>query len=115
MPKKWQDIYPHGTKEGDEEWKFFVALERHKKWDWRSVSALSKETGLTKERVEEIAEKYRKLGLVFQNPKNDDHWGYWERVPHMVPKPVPSITKKDHDDRLRRHLGDSDVFSLVED
>jgi len=108
MPKKWYEVYPHGTQTGDEELKFFVALERHPKWDWRSVSALAKDTGLSKERVEQIAAKYQKLGIVFQNPKNDDQWGYWERVPHMVPQPSPSICHKDHDERMKKHLGVGD-------
>ena len=111
MPKKWHEVYPHGTQEGDEELKFFVALERHPKWDWRSTSALAKESGLTKERVEQIAIKYQKLGMVFQNPKNEDQWGYWERVPHMVPKKTPSISQKDQDDRLKKHLNHHGVVT----
>ena len=40
-PKKWTEIYPYGTKEGDEESKFFRALARHNKFDYRSTIAIS--------------------------------------------------------------------------
>jgi len=101
-PPKWTEEYPHGTKEGDEELKFFIILSRNPKFQWRSVGAIAKESGLTKERVEEIINKYYKKGMVFQHPKNDDNWGYWERVPEMLPKPIKSISQKDHDDRINR-------------
>lgn len=99
-PKKWTDVYPHGTKEGDEELKFFIALARNPKYQWRSTSAVAKEAGITKERTEEIINKYYKKGMVFQNPKNEDQWGYWERVPEMLPKMQKSISQKDQDDRI---------------
>jgi len=99
-PKKWVDVYPHGTKEGDEELKFFIALARHPKYQWRSTSGIAKEIGLTPERVEEIIQKYYKKGMVFQNPKNEDQWGYWERVPDMLPEEQKSISKKDQDKRI---------------
>jgi len=100
--KQWTDVYPQGTKAGDEEQAVFIALARHPKWQWRSVSALSKESNLTKERVEEILYKYWKLGMVFQNPANEEQWGYWERVPDMVPKDKGSISDADHEDRLKK-------------
>lgn len=101
-PLKWTDVYPQGTKTGDEEQGFFIALARNPKWEWRSVAAIAKESGLSKERVEEIIEKYWKKGLIFQNPKNEDQWGYWERVPEMVPKSDGSITDKDHENRIKK-------------
>jgi hypothetical protein len=101
-PKKWTEVYPQGTQEGNEEQKFFIALARHPKWSWRSTSAVSKEAGLTKERVEEIVAKYYKKGMVFQNPQNEDQWGYWERVPEMLPKDTNSITQKDQSDRIKK-------------
>lgn len=99
-PKKWTDVYPHGTKEGDEECKFFIALARNKKYRWRSLSALAKESGLSRERVEEIINKYYKKGLVFQDPKNEDQWGYWERVPEMLPTVQKSVAGQDQSNRL---------------
>lgn len=99
-PPKWTNVYPQGTKEGDEEQKFFIALARHPKYDWRSVSAIAAEAGLTKKRVEEIISKYYKKGLVFQNPKNTDQWGYWERVPHMLKDDDSSLVKKDQEKRI---------------
>jgi hypothetical protein len=110
-PQKWDKIYPHGTKEGDDELKFFIAIARNKKYVWRSVSAISKETGLTKERVEEIISKYYKKGIIFQHPKNEDQWGYWERVPEMLPTAHKSISKRDQDDRLNK----SGIKSIVVD
>ena len=102
MPKQWTQVYPQGTKQGDEEQALFVALARHPKWAWRSVSALSKEANLTKERVEQILYKYWKLGMVFQNPASEDQWGYWERVPELIPKDPKSIIDTDHDERLKK-------------
>jgi hypothetical protein len=99
-PPKWIDIYPQRTKEGDEEQDFFIALSRRQKWRWRSTAALAKESKLTKERVEEIIAKYYKKGMIFQNPANEDEWGYWERVPHMLPQAEESITSKDQNDRI---------------
>jgi hypothetical protein len=101
-PKKWTEVYPHGTKEGDEELKFFIALARNPKWTWRSVAALSKDTGLSKERIEEIIQKYEKQGIVIPNPKNEDQWGYWQRNLDCLPQVQPSVAKKDQDDRIKR-------------
>jgi hypothetical protein len=99
-PPKWVNVYPQGTTVGDEEQKFFIALGRHPKFAWRSVAAISKDAGLSKERVEQIIEKYFKRGLVFQSPKNEDHWGYWERVPEMLDKDRASIANEDQKDRI---------------
>ena len=62
-PAHWYDVYPRGSKEGDEEQKVFTSLARNSKWVWRSVSAIAKEVGLSKERVEEILYK-----LCIKNP-----------------------------------------------
>lgn len=101
-PPRWTSVYPQGSKEGDEEQSFFIALARNAKWQWRSTAAVAKEAGLTKERVEELLNKYYKKGMVFQNPQNEDQWGYWERVPEMLPKDNLSITDKDHQDRIKK-------------
>lgn len=98
-PKKWIEVY-----KGDEEARFFKSLARHPKYDWRSVAAVSKESGLSKERVEEMILKYFGMNMVFQNPKNEDHWGYWERVPHMVPEERGSISDEDKKERIRRKI-----------
>jgi hypothetical protein len=101
-PPKWVDIYPQGSKEGDEEQGVFICLARNAKWSFRSVAQISKETGLTKERVEEILQKYWRKGMVFQNPNNEDQWAYWERVPEMLPNKKTSITEEDHKSRIER-------------
>jgi len=101
-PKKWTEVYPYGTKEGDEEARFFRSLARHPKYDWRSTAAIAKESGLSLKRVEEIIGKYLKKSMVFQNPSNDDQWGYWERVPSMVPDEYLSASDADKEKRLKR-------------
>lgn len=103
-PSKWTDVYPVGTKEGDEEARFFRSLARHPKYDWRSVAALAKESGLSKTRVEQIIAKYFKLNMVFQNPSNEDHWGYWERVSHMLPEKYKSMGDEDKEKRIGRQI-----------
>jgi hypothetical protein len=98
-PPTWVSIYPQGTKTGDEEQKVFISLARSK-WNWRSIAHLAAEAGLTKERVEQILNKYYKKGIVFQNPANSDQWGYWERVPHMLQDDDRTVAQKDQDKRI---------------
>lgn len=100
-PPHWFDVYPQHTKEGDEEAKVFTSLARNSKWNWRTVSSISKETGLAKDRVEEILYKYMKRGMVFQNPKNDDQWGYWVNVPEMLGGKPKTINQEDLENRLK--------------
>lgn len=103
--KKWTEIYPQGTKEGDEEYAFFIALERHAKLIWRSTASLAHDSGLDKVRVEKIIEKYYKLGMIFANPKNDESWAYWERMPKdALPKKAESLVEKDQKSRMQKHL-----------
>jgi hypothetical protein len=73
---------------------------------------LSKQTGLTRERVEEIINKYYKKGMVFQNPKNEDQWGYWERVPEMLPKVQKSLSEKDQEYRMKKLNKDCSSFEI---
>lgn len=109
-PKKWTEIYPQGTKEGDEEQAFWIALARNKKWEWRSTAQIVKESGLERSRVEEILNKYvsMKPPLIFPCVTKDDHWAYWERVPHLV-KDTPSLTNSDKKKRIGQEL-DGDLF-----
>jgi hypothetical protein len=114
QPKKWYEVYPYGTKEGDEEAKVFRSLSRHSKFDWRSTGAIVKATGLPRERVEEIIDKYVnkvKPPLIYAHPSNEDHWGYWERVPDVLKKDNRGISQKDKDNRIDKHLsGSSDLI-----
>jgi hypothetical protein len=101
--KKWWEVYPAGTQAGDEEKKFFVAIARNPKYVYRSVGAIATETGLTKTRVEEIIQKYWKKGMLLQNEKHHDQWGYWETVgvdPLTVD--VKSIADEDKDARVTK-------------
>lgn len=99
-PPKWTEVYPQGTKEGNEEQKFFIALARNPKWEWRTVAAIAQESGLSNKRVEEIIAKYYKCGMVVQSSKNEDLWAYWERVPQAASKEDKSITDKDQQARM---------------
>jgi len=105
-PKKWTEIYPYGTKEGDDEAKFFRALARHPKFDYRSTAAIIKATGLSRQRVEEIVDKYTKVSppLIFLHPTNDDHWGYWERCQDRLKDDKRDISRKDKDNRVDKHI-----------
>lgn len=98
--KNWTEVYPQGSKEGYEEQGFFIAVSRHPKWTCRSVAQISKEANLSKQRVEEIIQKYHKRGMVIQCPSNEDMWGYWENHKEMLPKKRKSSTEEDHDNRL---------------
>lgn len=97
---KWTDVYPQGTKAGDEEQRFFIALARNAKYKWRSVNAIEKEANLSKERTEQIIAKYFKRKMVYQNPQVEDQWGYWERVPECVPEVEDSIGRADQKSRI---------------
>lgn len=100
-PPKWTNVYPQGTKAGDEIQRFFIALTRNPRWEWRSVAQLAIESKLTEKRVEELINEYYNKGMIFQNPKNEIYWGYWERVPEMLPKNDGTITDKDQKSRIK--------------
>jgi len=116
-PLIWTQAYPYGTKEGDEEAKFFRALARHAKFEYRSVGALVKDSGLTRERVEEIIDKYVNNfnpPLVYAHPDNEDHWGYWERCPDRLQSDKRNISQKDQDKRINKHLGDGAAHQTID-
>lgn len=98
--KPWWAIFPQGTKEGDEESRFFCSLSRHPEFKWRSVDKLSEESHLSKSRVEEIIAKYAVLGMILQNPKEPDQWGYWERVGSK--KHEKGVLEEEHANRLKK-------------
>lgn len=118
-PKKWTEVYPYGTKEGDEEAKFFRALARHSKYDYRSTSALIKATGLDRCRIEEIIDKYTNRfdpPLVYPHLSNEDHWGYWERCQDQLKSDKRNISQKDQDGRVDKHLqGSNSMTSGTDD
>ena len=93
-PKKWYDVYPYGTKEGDEEAQVFRALSRHPKFDYRSTAAIIKATGISRERIEEVIDKYMNCDppLIFAHPTNEEHWGYWERCPDRLKDDIRDIS-----------------------
>jgi hypothetical protein len=102
MLKKWWEVYAN-----DDEKKFFVGkdgssgLVRKAKYEWRSTDLLSQESGLTKTKIESIIEKYHKVGIVVQHPKDPEKWGYWEKVaPQLANQSVKSTSDKDKEDRI---------------
>ena len=108
-PRPWSDVYPQGTKEGDEEQAFFTALSRNKEV-WPTTDALAHQTGLSKQRIDEIINKYIRRNMVFQHERHDNKWAYWERVPDRVVDDPISLKDKDHKDRinkLKQGFGDS--------
>jgi hypothetical protein len=98
--KCWWEVYPKGTKEGDEESRFFCALSRHPEFKYRSVEKLSEEAGLTPVRVDEIIAKYASAGMIFPNPKDPEQWGYWERV--GTKKSAQDLLEEEHEVRTRK-------------
>jgi hypothetical protein len=100
MPKCWWEVFPQGTRDGDEESRFFCALARHPDFKYRSVEKLSEEAQLSKSRVEDIISKYAPLGMILQNPKDPDQWGYWERV--GAKKSDKDLLEEDHEMRLKK-------------
>lgn len=113
--QKWVNAVNPNTKEGAEEYAFFISLARHAEYAWRSISAMAKETGLTQERIEEIINKFYKKNMVIPHPTNSSHWGYWERVPkNDLPALTSlSVSDKDKKDRIDKALK-NDVFTQTD-
>lgn len=99
-PAIWSDIYPQGTPEGDEEQDLFISLARDKKYSFKTISQIALETGLKKDRIEQIIGKYAKLNILIQNPKNEDAWGYWENCIDLIPKKYISIADMSRQQRI---------------
>lgn len=101
-PRDWTEIYPQDTQEGNEEQQLFIALSR-KKYKWRSISALVRESKLSQERVMEIIKKYQALNMIIQDPDHEDQFGYWTRVPDHVPKfEKKSVARQDQENRIKK-------------
>jgi hypothetical protein len=98
--KPWWSLFPQGTRDGDEESRFFCAISRHHEHRYRSIEKMAVETNLSEIRVEEIISKYAPLGVIVQNPKNPDMWGYWERI--GLKEVEKDILEEEHDQRLKR-------------
>ena len=115
-PPHWYNVYPQGTKKGDEEAKFFKVLARNPQYKWRSTSAIAKEAKLSKQRCEEIISKYVKVGVVIQSKKNETNWAYWERVPKTLSDALDdrSIGQRDKDDRIDAFGDDDDDKACVD-
>jgi hypothetical protein len=108
-PPKWHKVFSNSRERA-----FFVGsdsksgLVRGKSGEgktltFRSIKMLASESGLTTKQVEEIIQKYQPSGIVVNNPKNPEQWGYWENVEAIeVPK---SIGDTDKEDRVKKAGG----------
>jgi len=105
-PPRWHEIYPQGTPQGNDEVKFFRALARHPQYEWRSIGAISKESGLPRGTVEAIVAKYHPMGVIVQSEKNEDSYAYWERV-KTKKKKDQSLVKQDQDQRVKKAKKDA--------
>lgn len=114
-PPHWYNVYPQGTKKGDDEAKFFKVLARNPQYKWRSTSAIAKESGLSKQRCEEIVSKYVKLGVVIKSAKNENSWAYWERVPKTLAAHLDdrSIGQRDKDARIDSFGEEEDYVDMA--
>ncbi len=111
--EEWYELYPQGTQEGDEEAAVFIALTRNKKWrNWRSVSALSKETKLDPKIIERVIYKYYKIGLIIQNPKNAEFWGYLYNNPDDAPEEDLSIIEHEKNKIFTRRNLLKETFAI---
>ena len=80
MPKKWWEVYAD-----DEERKFFIgqdkksSIVRNPDYEWRSVDAIVKESGLPKDKVERLINKFADptVGVIVEDVNK---FAYWERV-----------------------------------
>lgn len=104
--KEWFQAYSC-----DEELRFFIGKDKksglvRSSYDYRSVSALAKEGGLTLEQTEKIVAKFLKMGIVVASTNKDDHYAYWKRVaPDLGKKTKKSVADKDKDKRTQSALG----------
>ena len=113
QPKKWHEIYPNGTKDGEEEAKVFRCLSRNPSFAWVSTAAIVRNTNLSYERVEEIIDKYASKTnppLIYAHQSNDDHWAYWERIPDFIKKDDRDLSTKDKDITIKNQITRSDII-----
>lgn len=63
----------------------FHAMVNHPKYDWRSISALAKETNLSQDIVSGVIGKGLTAGIVIQHPTNQKYWGHVQRFSQQEP------------------------------
>ncbi len=101
--KKWYDVY-----QGNDERAFFVGKDGKSGlvrsiYNYRSVAAVAKESGLSKARVEQIVSKYLKMGLVVASSDKEDHYAYWGRVsPNLTAGAAPTVAAVDQANRVNK-------------
>lgn len=102
--KEWYDNYCN-----DDELFFFVGRDKksglvRSDFDYRSVAALIKESGLTEQRVEQILNKYLKKGLVIQSTNKIDHYAYWRLAKNQGGEKKKSLAQSDKDKRMAKGM-----------
>lgn len=105
--EKWWEVFS-----GDVEQRIFTGkdgksgLVRHHTYVWRSIDSLVKESGESRETVEKMINKYAKRGLILNNPKNAEQWGFWSRVaPDMAHQTDLSFSDEDKKKRIDKVSG----------
>ncbi len=101
---KWWQIFAN-----DDEKRVFVGkdgtdglVRSEKNYKWRTLASLVENSGLSKEKVEKILNKYIKAGLIFQNDRGDK-FGYWENVaPHLGLPEAKSEVEQDQQSRIEK-------------
>jgi predicted transcriptional regulator len=86
--------------ENDAEKRLFRALARHEKAS-RSTDGLVSETKLSKGQIEEIIDKYVKIGMISSVQSKDGGvlWQYWERAPKQ--EKTSSIAETNKSKRIK--------------
>jgi hypothetical protein len=101
--KKWHEVY-----QGADERNFFIGKDGNSgmvrsKYEFRSVKALAKESGLDQKRTEEIINKYLKMGILVPSPKMADQYGYWLGVaPHLGVDTNQTVAQADQAIRVKK-------------
>lgn len=99
--KKWHEVAVSA-----DEYAFFIGKDKksglvRSSYDFRSVAAIAKESGLTKDKVEALVDKFMKMGIVVQSPNKEDHYGYWDRVsPNLGKTQTASLSEADKAKRV---------------
>ena len=98
QPKKWWEVA-----QTEPEIKFFRMLAREtmaKRFDFRTMDAIIRETGLKPAVVENIIQKYLPTGIVEQHSKEPNKFRYWEAAKKRK-KNKGSVAGADKEKRIK--------------
>lgn len=97
--RNWEFVVNTRTKDGQEEYDFFIFLSRDPNHIWRPIWDIAKHTNLKLERVKEIIRLYAKANMVIIHHENSDLVAYWKRLPNASKQ--LTLTEEDHQKRMR--------------